>query len=53
MYSYAKMTIFDKQVLGKTIGFKIEFLTTNLNDSAWFCIEKLKKHSFETKKRKL
>ena len=23
-----------------------------LNDSAWFCMEKLKKHSFETQKAK-
>ena len=23
-----------------------------LNDSAWLCMEKLKKHSFETKKQK-
>ena len=29
---------------------KTEFLTKFLNDSAWFCVEKLKKHGFETKK---
>ena len=33
-------------------GFKIDFLTKFLDDSAWFCVEKLKKHGFETKKLK-
>ena len=31
-------------------GVKIEFLMKFLNDSAWFCVEKLKKHGFDTKK---
>ena len=31
-------------------GFKNEFLTKFLNDSAWFCVEKLKKQGFETQK---
>ena len=33
----------------KKIGFKIIYSTTFLNDSAWFCVEKLKKHDYETK----
>ena len=33
-------------------GFKIMFLTKFLNDSAWFCVEKLKKHGFEINKFK-
>ena len=42
--------IFEKKRLRKTkIGFKIQFLTKFLDDSAWFCVERLKKHSFETK----
>ena len=31
---------------------KTDLLMTFLNDSAWFCMEKLKKHSFETQKPK-
>ena len=34
-------------------GFKIDFLTKFLDDSAWFRVEKLKKHGFETKKLKI
>ena len=30
-------------------GFKIRFLTKFLNDSAWFLLEKLKKHIILTK----
>ena len=30
-------------------GFKIRFLTKFLNDSAWFLLEKLKKHVMLTK----
>ena len=30
-------------------GFKIKFLTKFLNDSAWFLLEKLKKHVILTK----
>ena len=30
-------------------GFKIRFLTKFLNDSAWFLLEKLKKHIISTK----
>ena len=30
-------------------GFKIKFLTKFLDDSAWFCVEKLRKHGLETK----
>ena len=33
-------------------GFKAGFLKTFLNDSAWFCLEKLKKHGFEIKNHK-
>ena len=33
-------------------GSKTEFLTKFLDDSAWFCVEKLKKHGSETKKPK-
>ena len=36
----------------KNIGFKIEFLTKFLNDSAWLCVEKLKKHVSYTNKPK-
>ena len=36
----------------KFFGFKIEFLTKLINYSAWFCMEKLKKYGFETKKLK-
>ena len=35
----------------KKKGFKIEFLKF-LDGSAWFCVEKLKKHVFDTKKTK-
>ena len=31
---------------------KTDFLIKFLNDSAWFCMEKLPKHSFETKNLK-
>ena len=31
---------------------KIDCLMKFLNDSAWLCMEKLKKHSFETKEPK-
>ena len=34
------------------IGSQIEFLTKFLDDAAWFCVEKLEKHGFETKKFK-
>ena len=30
--------------------FKNEFFTKFLNDSAWFCVEKLKKQGYETNK---
>ena len=30
-------------------GFKTDFLMKFLNDSAWFCLEKLKKHVFQPK----
>ena len=30
-------------------GFKTEFCMKFLDDSAWFCVEMLKKHGFETK----
>ena len=33
-------------------GSKTYFLMQFLNDSAWFCMEKVKKHSFETKNKK-
>ena len=33
-------------------GSKTDFLIKLLNDSAWFCMEKLKKHSFETPKNR-
>ena len=39
---------FEKHMLRLKIGFIIEFLTKCLDDSAWFCVEKLKKHFFET-----
>ena len=31
---------------------KTDFLIKCLDDSAWLCMEKLKKHSVETKKQK-
>ena len=34
-------------------GFKIGFLIKFLNDSAWFCLEKLKQHIFSMKNFKL
>ena len=34
-------------------GSKTEFLTKFLDDSAWFCVEKLKKHGFGTKNLKI
>ena len=47
------MMIFEKNVLHKKqIGFNILFLAKFLDDSAWFCVEKLKKHVFETNKFK-
>ena len=46
------MTIFEKNVLRKQISFNIEFLMNFRDDSAWLCMEKLKKHSFEAKKFK-
>ena len=30
-------------------GFKIRFLVKFLDDSAWFCVEESKKHSFSVK----
>ena len=48
----SKRKIFEKNVLRKQIDFKIELLTKFLDDSAWLCVEKLKKHSFETTKLK-
>ena len=33
-------------------GSQTEFLTKFPDDSAWLCVEKLKKHGFETKKPK-
>ena len=33
-------------------GSRTKFLKKFLDDSAWFCVERLKKHSFETKKLK-
>ena len=42
--------IFKKsQLLKKRGDTKADFLIKFLDDSAWFCMEKLKKHSFETK----
>merc|ERR1711924_281721 len=32
------------------LGTKTEFLMTFLDDSAWFCVEELKKHVFQCKK---
>ena len=38
----------------KQIGFKVDFLRKIIDDSAWFCVEKLKKHGFDIKRfRKL
>ena len=42
----------EKHVLRKKVDFKIEFLTKFLDDSVWLCVEKFKKHSFETKQFK-
>ena len=41
----------EKMGYGKKKWSKTDFLIRILNDSAWFCMEKLKKHSFETKKQ--
>ena len=47
------MMICVKNELLKQIGHqKTELLMKFLNDSAWLCMEKLKKHSFETNKPK-
>ena len=35
------------------IGSQTEFLTKSLDDSAWFCVEKLKKRGFEIKNLKI
>ena len=43
---------FEKNVSGKKSDPKLNLLTKFLDDSAWFCMEKLKKHSFETQKPK-
>ena len=34
-------------------GFQTDFLMEFLDDSAWFCLEKLKKHVFQPKTLKL
>ena len=34
-------------------GFKTQCLTKFLDDSAWFCVEKLEKHGFETKNHRI
>ena len=34
-------------------GSKSELLTKFLNDSAWFCVEKLKKHVFPQKDKEI
>ena len=48
-----KKRIFKKnELLKKHRRSKIDLLMKFLDDSAWFCMEKLKKHSFETKKPK-
>ena len=43
--------IFKKNELLKQIGVqKVNFLIKFIDDSAWLCMEKLKKRSFETEK---
>ena len=42
------MSILEKHVLRKKNSFKIESLTKFLDDPTWLCVEKLKKHIFET-----
>ena len=37
---------FSENVERKKLGFKTEFLMKFLDDSAWFCVEKLRKHIF-------
>ena len=45
--------IFKKnELLEKNRWSKIDFLIKFPDDSAWFCMEKLNKHSFETNKNK-
>ena len=43
-----KTIIFRKMCYIK-IGFKLQLLKKVLDGSAWFCLEKLKNHGFETK----
>ena len=38
--------------ISRRFGSKTEFVTKFLDDSAWFCVEKLKEHGFETKEPK-
>ena len=42
-----------QKIRKKESVWKIDFLTEFLNDSAWFCVEKLKKHGFETPNRNI
>ena len=46
------MIIEKNELLKKQKWSKTDFLIEFLHDSEWFCMEKLKKHSFETKKQK-
>ena len=47
-----KTTMFEKKCYYKNRWSKIEFLTKFLDDSAWFCMEKLKKPSSRQKTNK-
>ena len=48
-----KKTFFEKNLLHvtvKEVGLKFELLMKFLDDSAWFCVKKLKKHGLERPK---
>ena len=40
---------FPQKTVNYWFDFTIDFFTKFLDDSAWFCVEKLKKHGFEIK----